>query len=293
MRDFHPDLIAALATGCTTLCRCVRLARADGAVLGFTDHDSPIDHDGIAYVPSDGFEASQESSALGPSVGEWDFRAALSDDRLTQEDLLAGHYDGATVEMFLVDWRNAAVFQKLSSGIIGEVTSRDGAFQAEVRGPFSAYDRKRGRVFSSLCNAELGDTRCAVDVGAPAYTLQGEIADLPVANVVHVAGGGAFAAQHFTGGLFRRGSDAAIRVRAHRQNGSNAELELWQTPVVPLAVGQNVTITAGCDKRYETCRAKFSKGSNFRGFPYMPGDDFALSYPSSADGTLNGASLHK
>ena len=38
-------------------------------------------------------------------------------------------------------------------------------------------------------------------------------------------------------------------------------------------------IIAGCDKRAETCRKKFSNLLNFRGFPLIPGDDWVTAYP--------------
>lgn len=293
MRDFHPELTASLASGCTTLCRCVRLARTDGMVLGFTDHDAVLVFDGTTYTPSDGFDASEESAALGPTNGEWDLRAALSDERITQGDLLAGHYDGAQVEVFLADWRNTDVFQPMSSGTLGEVTSRDGVFHAEVRGPFAAYDRKRGRVFSARCDAELGDARCTIDLTNPAYRLETSIQSIAQPNVILLDAGEHYEEAHFAGGFLRRGADTPLRVRAHRIQDGRAQLELWQSPVRPFVVGDTILVTAGCDKSYATCRAKFTNGINFRGFPYMPGDDFALSYPSRRDGQLNGRSLRQ
>ena len=37
-------------------------------------------------------------------------------------------------------------------------------------------------------------------------------------------------------------------------------------------------MTAGCDKTFKTYREKFDDKDNFRGFPQVPGNDFALSY---------------
>ena len=45
-----------------------------------------------------------------------------------------------------------------------------------------------------------------------------------------------------------------------------------------IAAGDAITVTAGCDKSYATCRAKFANGLNFRGFPHIPGNDFSLGY---------------
>jgi uncharacterized phage protein (TIGR02218 family) len=60
----------------------------------------------------------------------------------------------------------------------------------------------------------------------------------------------------------------------------------------PIEVGDTFDITAGCDKRLETCRDRFSNVVNFGGFPHMPGNDYALAYAKQGDrndgGSLNG-----
>jgi uncharacterized phage protein (TIGR02218 family) len=49
---------------------------------------------------------------------------------------------------------------------------------------------------------------------------------------------------------------------------------------------------AGCDKRAETCRAKFGNFLNFRGFPHIPGEDWVTAYPK--DGVIHdGTSLQQ
>ena len=291
MREFHPDLAAALASGCTTLCRCVRLTRKDGTVIGFTDHDAELTFGGTRFMPTDGFEASEESAALGPAAGEWDLRAAFTDDRLTDRDLQDGRYDGARIETFLVDWRDPAVHDLLSTGTLGDVSRRDTVFQAEVRGPFAAFDRVRGRVFGARCDADLGDARCGVDLDDPAHSAMATVTDLPQGNVLAFDGLSAYAQDHFTGGTVQLDGHDPLRIRAHTLQDTRTLLTLWHSPPSALAIGSNVTIRAGCDKSFATCQAKFANSINFRGFPHMPGDDFALSYPSSADGDLDGGSL--
>ena len=54
---------------------------------------------------------------------------------------------------------------------------------------------------------------------------------------------------------------------------------------VPLAnmpkPGDTFRITAGCAKTFSACREKFANSLNFRGFPQMPGSDFAYGYADS------------
>ena len=67
-------------------------------------------------------------------------------------------------------------------------------------------------------------------------------------------------------------------------------LDLWQAMAAPIEAGDAFIVSAGCDKRFATCRDRFANVANFRGFPHMPGNDFALSYPT-VDGGHDGGSL--
>jgi len=60
---------------------------------------------------------------------------------------------------------------------------------------------------------------------------------------------------------------------------STGAIALWLPAGAAIAIGDAFDATAGCDKRLSTCRDKFSNAVNFRGAPFMPGNDFAVSYP--------------
>jgi uncharacterized phage protein (TIGR02218 family) len=60
----------------------------------------------------------------------------------------------------------------------------------------------------------------------------------------------------------------------------------------PLSVEDTFVVTAGCDKRFATCRERFDNVVNFHGFPHIPGNDFVISYavpgaPGNDGGSLN------
>jgi len=91
-----------------------------------------------------------------------------------------------------------------------------------------------------------------------------------------------FASDWFTRGLLTMTSAAAegqrIEVKAHSKGGGVVTLETWAAVHGPLVAGQTFVVTAGCDKRLATCKAKFANAVNFRGFPHMPGNDFVTSF---------------
>jgi uncharacterized phage protein (TIGR02218 family) len=54
-------------------------------------------------------------------------------------------------------------------------------------------------------------------------------------------------------------------------------------PAFTVAAGDQVLVTAGCDRQFSTCRSKFNNAVNFRGFPHMPGNDFVTGFARQGD----------
>src|SRR3954451_2990949 len=104
MRTIAPDFAAHLSRRATTLCHCWKLLRRDGAVLGFTDHDRDLAFAGTTFAAGTGLEAAEASAELGFAVGGGDVSGALVSVGITEADILAGRYDDAAVETWLVNW---------------------------------------------------------------------------------------------------------------------------------------------------------------------------------------------
>jgi uncharacterized phage protein (TIGR02218 family) len=69
------------------------------------------------------------------------------------------------------------------------------------------------------------------------------------------------------------------------------QIELWRSMPAPIEAGDTFVVTAGCDKTFATCAAKFSNGLNFRGFPHIPGNSYVLATPSPGDPANDGGSF--
>ena len=76
-----------------------------------------------------------------------------------------------------------------------------------------------------------------------------------------------------------RGLPGAIKSDRPQHDGSR-RIELWDRLRAEVEPGNMVRLTAGCDKRMETCRLKFSNILNFRGFPDIPGEDWLVAHPT-------------
>jgi uncharacterized phage protein (TIGR02218 family) len=292
MKTLDAGLAAHLAGGVTTLCHCWRVERKDEVVMGFTDHDRDLLIDGTPYKAATGFTATAIEDQLGLAVSNLDVDGALSSAAITEEDLNAGLYDDASVTIMRVNWQDVSQRVILRSGFLGNVTRGEAAFSAELRGLAAKLDQSAGRVFQRTCAWELGDSRCGIDLGAPAHQGSGTIASL-ISNFEFTASG----IDSFASGVFNRGkitwltgnnAGLDIEVKTHTQGSPVARLSLFLPMARAMAIGDTFTITAGCDKRLETCRDRFSNVVNFGGFPHMPGNDFALSYATQGDHNTGG-----
>lgn len=286
MLDLPPALAERLAEGVTTLCRCWSLTRRDAVALGFTDHDRDLAFDGLTFEAASGLGASESEAELGLATGGGEVAGALSSARITEADIARGLYDDATVETFLVDWSDPSLRLRLAVHSIGEIRRTGLSFTAELRAPGHRLGEETGRIYQAACPADLGDARCRVDLSDPRFRHEGVIAAAEGGNRLSAGGLAAFADGWFTGGRLTllSGADAGRSAAVRRHEGDT--LALWQ----PLLVepGDAFALTAGCDKRFETCREKFANHLNFRGFPHIPTPDFVLRYAVEGEGGHDG-----
>jgi uncharacterized phage protein (TIGR02218 family) len=284
MRQVPEDLKAHLAGDATTLCHAWRVTRRDGTVLGFTDHDHDLTFSDTNYLAASGYEASDWESTSGLSTAAGEVAGALSSEVIAESDVAAGKYDGARVEIFLVNWADTAQHMRLRVAEIGEVTRSEGFFRAELRGSAHKLDETSGRIYSRRCDATFGDARCGRNAASSDYRATGTVASADT-NRMMVLGIDAFPAGFFRYGTLRFTSGAnsgvALDVESHRKIGGDVMIDFWLPLAIAPAPGDAFQITAGCDKTFETCKRKFDNHRNFRGFPHMPGADFSYSY---ADG---------
>ncbi|MDE2579540.1 MAG: DUF2163 domain-containing protein [Hyphomicrobiales bacterium] len=288
MRAISPVFAAALAGEATTLCHCWRIARRDGFVMGFTDHDEDIAFGGVTFAAAAGLDAAQAEAQVGLGVGSGDVAGAFDSAGLTESDLAAGRYDGASVEIWLVDWSNVAARTLLDAANIGEVKRSEFAFVAELRSLAHKFDQQRGRQFQRGCAADCGDARCGLDLTAPAWSTQATILAQESAAAFVVAPDQGFSPGFFTGGALRNGAEAHA-IKLHERGVAGERIVLWSPAT--FAAATRVTLQAGCDKSPESCATKFNNIVNFRGFPHMPSADIVTATPRAQQSAMDGGSF--
>ena len=182
----------------------------------------------------------------------------------------------------------------LTKGLLGEVRREGQAFVAELRGLAERLNEETGRRYTATCSADLGDNRCQVDLGDPAFRGEGTVVALNGTSFFSVSGLDSFVDGWFTAGrlAWQSGANAGLAVEVKRhvlQDG--VSLDLWQAMPGPIAAGDGFVVTAGCDKRLDTCRERFDNVVNFRGFPHIPGNDFVQRIAVAGEPGNDGSSL--
>ncbi len=282
-----------LSTGATTVARAWAVTRADGTTLGFTDPDEALAFEGIAVRADTGMAAKAVVQGTGLAVDNSEALGVLSSDAVTDADIEVGRYDGAEVRLWHVNWADPEERELRFRGTLGEIRREGGAFHAELRGLTEALNRPVGRLYTRDCGAVLGDVACGVDLSAPGLSAAAR-AGTTDGGTFTFAALSAFAPNWFERGTLRVLSGPAQGlagvIRHDRQDGARRIIELWSPIRAAVGPTDTVRLEPGCDKRASTCRTKFSNIRNFRGFPFIPGEDWLLSRPVSS-GRNDGGSL--
>lgn len=166
MRAISEELTDRIESGAAMLCHAWVLRRADGVSLGFTDHDGDLVVDGVACRASSGLTAGAADSALGFAAGSAAIAGGLDDAAITDADVEAGLYDGASVAVWRVDWDRPDLRVQLWAATLARTRREGEGFTAELEGPLAKLERVVGRTYGRDCDAMLGDGRCGIDLDA-------------------------------------------------------------------------------------------------------------------------------
>ncbi len=277
MKSASTALAAHIAGDTTTLATCWKVTRRDGTILGFTDHDQDITFSSQLYQASTGYTRSAVHTIANLAVDNLDIESALDSDTLDAADLRAGLWDGAEVEIFLVNWQNLGQGKIiLKRGTIGQVELKDAVFRAELRGLTQALQQQIVELYTPDCRADLGDARCTVDLAA--LTVTGTVTSSSDRHGFTDTSR-AEAAGFWNGGLVEWTSGANLGRKMEVKSFSGGVFTLFLPMPSVIITGDEYSLQPGCDKSFATCKNRYNNVLNFRGEPNVPGTDKTLVYP--------------
>lgn len=282
-RSQYLEMYARLQSTRTKYTECIKLTRAtDGAIFRFTALDTDLriqESNGTFYnyKSADSFKLTALENQSGLVVSNMDVEAIVSDDSITEEDLIAGLYDNANVELFIAYWAGPQIgILPLRTSWIGEIALRGSDFKGDLRGIAQKLQQMFISTTSLECRWSFGDAKCGKDLGAFTRNLV----------ITNKEGNGTFDANIATPdhGLFQwglakwlTGNNAGADMEIIRN--FDKRIQLFIPMPYDIQLGDTVQLIMGCDKVFRTCNKRFDNAARFGGEPFLAGSDLLTTYP--------------
>lgn len=251
-----------------------RIERRDGVTLGFTTHDKDIWFDGVLHRAAPGMLPSAIRRTASLDADSADVQGALTHDAIASADLASGRYDGARVQIGVLDWHsleNATLYH----GEMGSVAEEAGGFSAEIKSSKTGLEVDPVPRTSPTCRAQF----CGPGCNLPSGRFTEELIMLSVdheANSINFMG--SLPTARFVNGQLRwiDGPQAGVtmQVAAVTATGIVPDVALDSA----LQPGNRALLREGCDHTISTCANRFGNAANFDGEPFLPGNDLLARY---------------
>ena len=274
MKTISTELDTHLKADVTTLATCWKLTLRNSTVMGFCNHDKDITFESVTYISSTGFTSKDLENGSDLAIDNMNIEGILDSTSITEKDIMAGLYDFAEVEIFKVNYEDLTQGKiSVRKGWLGEVSVGKNSFVAEISGLTQRLTRTIGELYSPSCRANLGDSRCTLDLAS--YTVTGSVTGVTSNSIFDDS------TRAEDNGYFNFGK---ITFTSGLNNGLSFEVKEFSDNSIILAlptsydvaVSDTYTMIAGCDKVFETCKTQFNNVVNFRGEPHVPGTDKIL-----------------
>ena len=252
--------------------------RTDGTTLRFTDANEPLDFGGATYDPTSGMMSGSTRAQSGLKENSLSAYGAISSDRITAEDLSAGRYRDARVEVVLIDWRYpfAAPLHR-ETFWIADVECDDAKWKADPVGIAQRLEESVGNLSTADCPYRLGDDDCKKDISADMIDdvevvgVSSEYREFDAASTDISA---SYVDDYFRWGTIEwlTGSNVGLESEVKKYTSGSRRFVLTQETAFPIEGGDTFYLRPGCGGRYLTdCVGLWGNGRNFGGDPFMPG----------------------
>ncbi len=256
-----------------------RLERRDGVTIGITSHDHNLEMGGLLYRSSPGLEPATILHSSDLENDGLEIRGAIDNDALNEENLFAGRWDNARLTISLINWTDPDTAPRvLAHGVLGEISTQDGAFEVGVNSLKALLDRPAFPVTSPHCRAQFCDAACGLSRERFRHVAS-----------VQSAAGNVITFDPELSALNGNASFGRLRWLQGENCGyvncvvanAGSVVTLAEAPRFPVLAGQRAEIFEDCDKMLSTCATRYGNAINFRGEPHLPGNDLLMRYPGS------------
>ncbi|TIX49376.1 DUF2163 domain-containing protein [Alteraurantiacibacter aquimixticola] len=255
-----------------------RILRRDGCTLGFTSHDRDLRFGGVLHRAAPGMVPSAIRRSGDIANDSAEVEGVLAHDAIHAADLAAGRYDGARFAVGVVDWETLE-HAVLYHGEAGSIAEEDNGFRAELQSAKAALQADLVPRTSPTCRASFCGRECGLNTNRHTHELQCAFVD---AEIGLVRFSSAPSAESLRDGWVRwiDGPHAGLTMQIMRSDGDGQLLDRALSP--NLVPGARALLREGCDHTLATCHSRFGNAANFRGEPFLPGNDLLARYPTSS-----------
>lgn len=283
-RADYAEIYELLGKTRTKYAECIKVTRRDGETFRYTSHDKRLkitEDDGRAYWydPADGFQLTAIEDSAGLAVSNLELNAIIGENSISENDILAGIYSQAKVDIFLAYWgRSTILTLPLRVSWMGEISAEGVQFKAELRGIAQKLAQYFIQTTSVECRWSFTDSRCGVN--PVTYTHATTVTEADSRDIftlnIPLERQGLYAWGRCT---FTSGANEGVSMEIIRNYEQTIQLFL---PVpYDIQVGDSVSLLQGCGKGKTECLERFNNLRRFGGEPYLSGTDFLVSYPQS------------
>jgi uncharacterized phage protein (TIGR02218 family) len=267
MKDFSPLAITSPVVGFPA--RLCVITRTDGAIIRIAESDDPITIVGDTYNVIAGLQISgvkHTSNGEAPSCQIDGVQGSGFTFDSTDIDL--GLFDGAKVEIYIVDRLNQTSKGLLFTGFISDTKSEpiQHLFSFSVVGFSASAKIVMTQKRSPMCRTDLFSPLCGVNKAS--YAVSATVATITGLFTFTVSGL-AQADGYFNQGVMVTGDNVALEIANWVQSTQTITTYLPSQHL--LAVSLGLTLYPGCDKTLLTGCKKFSNQLNFQGEPHFLG----------------------
>lgn len=275
MRNLPALLEAELQGAAYGICRLVKITRKNGTVIRIAESQTDLLVDGETYVRARGFLVSSLPFRLNASSNSAQFEISVIDGGTPDpDDLRNGLYDTAEVVISAASHLIPANGKiDLFRGNFGDITLTDaGLVQVTVMGLLSRASQLLVEHYSPMCRTQFGDARCKVPLGP--LTIAGTVTAISGFSITISGAAASQPADYWKLGLVIPTTGPGV--------GDGFEIRAWSPPTIltylpavgKLYAGDSVNLIPGCDfTRGPLGCNRYNNIINYRGEPYVPGED--------------------
>lgn len=250
-----------------------RIYRRDGSALAFTSHDRDLTFGGLTHLAAPGMIPAAIRLTAEIANDSAEVQGALNHNSIREADLAAGLYDEAAIEIGAVDWMTRD-HHTLYTGQIGRIEDDQSQFAAELRSSKSLLEQDLVPRTSPTCRAEFCGRGCGLAAVRFTRVLPLAAIDLEANRV------------RFDGLTGEDHVDGRVRFMTGPQTGvafgiidADGDWLVLDRPLVAGTLpGTRTELREGCDHTIATCAGRFGNAVNFRGEPFLPGNDLLSRY---------------